>query len=82
VAPPRKTYLLRIPQELYDAYEGWAADEFRSVNAQIAAVLSDAARRAGRLRGTRPRQRGAAEPTHPGAEVSRAADPDRSQRDE
>lgn len=49
VAPPRKQFPLRIPQELYDAYEAWAADEFRSVNAQIEAVLVDAARRAGRL---------------------------------
>ena len=47
---PRKQYLLRIPHELYDAYEAWAADEFRSVNAQIEATLVDAARRAGRLR--------------------------------
>jgi hypothetical protein len=46
----RKRYLLRIPQELYDIYEAWAADEFRSVNAQIEAVLMDAARRTGRLR--------------------------------
>ncbi|TVR25578.1 MAG: Arc family DNA-binding protein, partial [Nitriliruptor sp.] len=46
----RKQFPLRIPQELYDAYEAWAADEFRSVNAQIEAVLVDAARRAGRLR--------------------------------
>ena len=46
----RKQYLLRIPQELYDAYEAWAADEFRSVNAQIEATLVDAARRSGRLR--------------------------------
>ena len=46
----RKQFPLRIPPELYDAYEAWAADEFRSVNAQIEAVLVDAARRAGRLR--------------------------------
>ena len=52
---PRKQYLLRIPQELYDVFESWAADEFRSVNAQIEATLVDAARRAGRLkRGKRP----------------------------
>lgn len=51
----RKQYLLRIPQELYDAYEAWAADEFRSVNAQIEAVLVDAARRARRLKKPRPR---------------------------
>jgi hypothetical protein len=48
----RKQFPLRIPQELYDVYEAWAADEFRSVNAQIEAVLVDAARRAGRLRPT------------------------------
>jgi len=55
MARQRKQYLLRIPQELYDAYEAWAADEFRSVNAQIEAVLVDAARRSGRLRKQRPR---------------------------
>ena len=50
MARQRKQYLLRIPQELYDIYEAWAADEFRSVNAQFEAVLMDSARRAGRLR--------------------------------
>ncbi len=54
MARQRKQYLLRIPQELYDAYEAWAADEFRSVNAQMEAVLVDAARRAHRLRKPRP----------------------------
>ncbi len=54
MARQRKQYLLRIPQELYDIYEAWAADEFRSVNAQFEAVLMDGARRAGRLR-RRPR---------------------------
>lgn len=53
----RKKYLLRIPHELYEVYERWAADDFRSVNAQIEATLVDAARRAGRL----GRQRGAAD---------------------
>jgi hypothetical protein len=50
----RKQFPLRVSPELYRAYEAWAADEFRSVNAQIEAVLVDAARRAGRL----PRRRG------------------------
>jgi hypothetical protein len=54
VARERKQFLLRIPHELYDVYEAWAADEFRSVNAQFEAVLVDAARRAGR-RVRRPR---------------------------
>jgi hypothetical protein len=53
MARKRKQFLLRIPHELYDVYESWAADEFRSVNAQIEAVLVDAARRAGRQPRTR-----------------------------
>ncbi len=44
----RKTFPLRISRELYATLERWAADELRSVNAQIEYVLSDAARRAGR----------------------------------
>jgi hypothetical protein len=44
----RKSFLLRISPELYETLERWAADELRSVNAQIEYVLVDAARRAGR----------------------------------
>ncbi len=58
MARQRKQYLLRIPQELYDVYETWAADEFRSVNAQIEAVLMDGARQAGRHRRTQPKPSG------------------------
>jgi len=54
MARQRKQFLLRIPPELYDVYEAWAADEFRSVNAQMEAVLVDAARKSRRLR--RPRK--------------------------
>ena len=45
----RKPYLLRISPELYAALERWASDELRSVNAQIDYLLTDAARKAGRL---------------------------------
>jgi hypothetical protein len=45
---PRKSYLLRLSPELYTALERWAADELRSVNAQIEFLLGDAVRRAGR----------------------------------
>jgi hypothetical protein len=45
---PRKSYLLRIDPRLYAELERWAADELRSVNAQIEFILSDAVRRAGR----------------------------------
>ncbi len=58
MARKRKQFLLRIPHELYDVYESWAADEFRSVNAQIEAVLMDGAQKAGRLRRTRSRPSG------------------------
>jgi hypothetical protein len=44
----RKSFLLRISPELYAALERWAADDLRSVNAQIEFLLMDAMRRAGR----------------------------------
>jgi hypothetical protein len=44
----RKRFLLRIDPRLYTALERWAADELRSVNAQIEVLLTDQARRAGR----------------------------------
>jgi hypothetical protein len=45
----KKRFLLRLNDELYDVLEKWAADELRSVNAQIEYLLHDAARRAHRL---------------------------------
>ncbi len=45
---PRKAYPLRIDPDLYAALERWAADELRSVNAQIEYLLSEAVRKAGR----------------------------------
>jgi hypothetical protein len=45
----RKAYPLRIDPALYDSLERWAADELRSVNAQIEYLLTEAVRRAGRL---------------------------------
>jgi hypothetical protein len=55
----RKRYLLRIDPRLYDVLERWAADELRSVNAQIEMLLVEQARRAGRLpdRAAAPRER-------------------------
>jgi hypothetical protein len=47
----RKVYPLRIDHRLYDALERWAADDLRSVNAQIEFLLRDSLRRAGRLPG-------------------------------
>ena len=45
----KKKFLLRIDPELYAALEKWAADELRSVNAQIEYLLTDAVRKAGRI---------------------------------
>lgn len=48
----RKNFPLRISPELYAALERWAADDLRSVNAQIEYLLTQAARQSGRLRVT------------------------------
>ncbi len=57
----RKQYLLRIDPELWREVEKWAADELRSVNAQIEYVLREAVRkRTGRSPGA-PRERRAGE---------------------
>ncbi|MDW8319804.1 MAG: hypothetical protein RMM08_00445 [Armatimonadota bacterium] len=50
--PEKKRFLLRLDEELYRVLEKWAADELRSVNAQIEYLLKEAARRAGRWRGS------------------------------
>ena len=49
---PRKNYPLRLSPELYAALERWAADEMRSVNAQMEFLLTQAVRKAGRLKET------------------------------
>ena len=53
----RKQYLLRIDPDLWGEVEKWAADELRSVNAQVEYILRDAVRR---RRGGRTAGRGAA----------------------
>jgi len=46
----RKQFLLRLDPALWADLEKWAADELRSVNAQIEYLLTESARRAGRIR--------------------------------
>ena len=55
----RKKLLLRLDPEVYDALARWAADELRSVNAQIEYALRLALRSAGRA------PRGGPEPDEP-----------------
>lgn len=50
MAKPRKSYPLRIDPHVHAALERWAADELRSVNAQIEFLLRQAVTKAGRLR--------------------------------
>jgi hypothetical protein len=52
--PERKKLLLRLDPGVYDAIAKWAADDLRSVNAQIEYALRLALRSAGR----EPRHRG------------------------
>ena len=51
-----KRFLLRLDPRLFEALRRWADDDLRSINAQIEYLLTDQARRAGRLphRRTRP----------------------------
>lgn len=44
----KKRFLLRIDPATYGALEKWAADDLRSVNAQIEFLLNEALARAGR----------------------------------
>jgi hypothetical protein len=45
VAEERKSFLLRLPPELWKELEKWAADELRSVNGQIEYLLRRAVAR-------------------------------------
>ena len=45
----RKPFLLRLDPATYAALERWAADELRSLNAQIEYLLRRALREAGRM---------------------------------
>ena len=43
-----KSFVLRIDNQLMEAIEKWADDEFRSVNGQILYLLDQALKKAGR----------------------------------
>ena len=47
----KKKFLLRLDAALFDALEKWAADDLRSVNAEIEFILAAAAKKAGRIKG-------------------------------
>jgi hypothetical protein len=48
----KKKFLLRIDENVHAALEKWAADDLRSINAQIEFLLTRAIKDAGRLKTT------------------------------
>jgi len=44
-AEQRKAFLLRVPPDLWKELEKWAADDLRSVNAQVEFLLREAVTR-------------------------------------
>ena len=52
--PKKKPFALRVNEEMLQALEKWAADEFRSTNGQIEFILHQALKKAGRLKKDQP----------------------------
>jgi len=46
----KKKFLLRIDENIHAALEKWAADDLRSINAQIEYLLTQALRNSNRLK--------------------------------
>ena len=49
----KKTFALRLNEELFQVIEKWAVDDFRSTNAQIEYLLHQASSKARRLKKTK-----------------------------
>ncbi len=65
----KKAFALRIDEQMLQALQHWADDEFRSVNGQIEFLLRDALVKAGRLKRVSP------QPADLSAEVPAEPDP-------
>ena len=50
----KKSFVLRVDEEVFSALEKWAADEFRSTNGQVEWILSEALKKAKRQPKKRP----------------------------
>ncbi|MFT3704055.1 MAG: Arc family DNA-binding protein [Agriterribacter sp.] len=46
----KKTFVLRVDNNIYKALEKWAEDEFRSVNGQIEWIISQKLKETGRIK--------------------------------
>jgi hypothetical protein len=49
----KKSFVLRIDEDVYKLLEKWAADDFRSVNGQIEWIVNQQLKAAGRLKTTK-----------------------------
>ena len=54
----KKPFVLRLQPEMLAALERWAGDEFRSTNGQIEYLLSQALKKAGRMKKTGEGEKG------------------------
>lgn len=50
----KKSFVLRMDEQMYEALARWAADDFRSVNGQIEWILNKALKDASRLPKAKP----------------------------
>jgi len=46
----KKSFVIRIDEDLYKLLEKWAQDEFRSVNGQVEFLIHNSLQKAGRLK--------------------------------
>ena len=49
----KKSFVLRIDEDVYKLLEKWASDEFRSVNGQIEWMISQQLKESGRIKSPR-----------------------------
>ena len=61
----KKKFLLRLDERIYAALETWAGHDLRSVNAQIEFLLTEALRKAGRLKSQGENSESAKNPAPP-----------------
>ena len=52
----KKTFVLRVNEDMFKAIEKWAADEFRSINGQLEWIVDKALRDAGRKKKEKKRE--------------------------
>lgn len=52
----KKTFMLRLDPDVYDAIEKWAAQEFRSANGQIEWIIAKALNDARRIVDKNPKE--------------------------